>query len=164
MGHIKGTASTDDIRVGTDKRIFSRQVPEVKAPDIDEAPNQYIVKGLLKLHEQAQHLARIADDRSRPIDEYRTQTLVPDSELTITVQPQYDYMAERIESVIVTGPTGTVTLQLGDRTWALTIPASGILVIAPVSFLLQRNDYRTLTSATPGDYGLELMGWADERY
>ena len=164
MGQTKGTASTDRILVGNDRQIWSRQVEPLEAPDIDEAPNQYIVKGLLKLHEQANNLARMADDRSRPVDEYRVQTLVPDSELTITVQPQYDYMPERIESVIVTGPAGAVTLQLGDRTWALTIPASGILVIAPVSFLLSRNDYRQLTSATPGDYSLELMGWADERY
>lgn len=164
MGHIKGTASTDDIRVGTDKRIFGRQVPEVQAPDIDQAPNQYIVKGLLKLHEQMQNIARQADDRSREVDEYRVQTLVPDSELTVTVQPQYDQISERIESVLVTGPPGAVSLQLGDRTWALTIPATGILVIAPVSIVLNRNDYRILTSATPGDFSLELMGWADERY
>jgi hypothetical protein len=164
MGHTKGTASTDRIRVGTDNRIFGRQVPEVQAPDIDEAPNQYIVKGLLKLHEQMQNLARMADDRSREVDEYRVQTLTPDSELTVSVQPQYDLMPERIESIIVTGPAGAVTLQLGDRTWALTIPATGILVIAPVSLILGRNDYRILTSATPGDFSLELMGWADERY
>lgn len=164
MGHIKGHASTDDIRIGSDHRIFERQVPSVEAPDIDQAPNQYIVKGLLKMHEQLQNLARQADDRSRLVDEYRTQTLVADSELTITVQPQFDFMPERIESVLVTGPAGAVTLQLGDRFWSLVIPASGLLVIAPVSFLLNRNDYRTLTSATPGDYGLELMGWADERY
>jgi hypothetical protein len=164
MPHINGTASTDDIRVGSDHRIFQRQVPPVEAPDIDQAPNQYIVKGLLKMHEQLQNLARQADDRSRLVDEYRTQTLVADSELSITVQPQFDYMAERIESVLVTGPAGAVTLQLGDRFWSLVIPASGIIVIAPVSFLLQRNDYRILTSVTPGDYGLELMGWADERY
>jgi hypothetical protein len=164
MGHTKGTASTDDIRIGTDHRIFARQVPTVEAPDIDQAPNQYIVKGLLKMHEQLQHLARIIDDRSRPVDEYRVQTLVADSELQVTVQPQYDFMAERVESVVITGPTGAVTLQLGDRFWSLTIPATGIIVISPVSFLLSRNDYRVLTSATPGDYSLELMGWADERY
>jgi hypothetical protein len=164
MGHIKGTASTDDIRVGTDKRIFVRQVPEIQAPDIDQAPNQYIVKGLFKLHDQMQHMARIIDDRSRPVDEYRTQTLVADTELTFSIQPQYDQINERIESVIVTGPAGAVTLQLGDRFWSLVIPATGVIVIAPVSFLLSRNDYRTLTSATPGDYGLELMGWADGRY
>jgi hypothetical protein len=164
MGHTKGTASTDRIRVGADNAIFSRQVEPVTVPDIDEAPNQYIVKGLLKMHEQLQNLARQADDRSRLVDEYRTQTLVADSEMTVTVQPQYDLMPERIVSVIVTGPAGIVNVQLGDRYWTLTIPATGILVIAPVSFLLGRNDYRVLTSATPGDYGLELMGWADERY
>jgi hypothetical protein len=164
LGHTKGTASTDRILVGNDNRIWSRQVEPLEAPDIEQAPNQYIVKGLLKLHEQSENLARMADDRSRPVDEYRVQTLVADSELIVTVQPQYDFMAERIESVIVTGPPGNVSLQLGDRFWALTIPATGILVIAPVSFLLNRNDYRQLTSATPGDYSLELMGWADERY
>jgi hypothetical protein len=164
MGHIKGTASTDDIRIGSDKRIFGRQVPDVKVPDVDEQPNQYIVDGLMALHKETRNLARIADDRSRPVDEYRTQTLTPDAELVVTVQPQYDQISERIESVIVTGPAGAVTIQLGDRTWLVTIPATGVLVIAPVSLLLSRNDYRQLTSATPGDYSLELMGWADERY
>jgi hypothetical protein len=164
MPHIEGHASTDDIMVGRDKRLFARQVPSVEVPDIDQAPNQYIVKGLNQMHGQLQNLARQADNRSWIVDEYRTQTLVGDSELSVSVQPQYDYMPERIESVLVTGPAGPVTLQLGDRFWSLVIPASGLLVIAPVSLLLNRNDYRTLTSVTPGDYGLELMGWADERY
>jgi hypothetical protein len=109
-------------------------------------------------------MRRIAEDRSRPVDEYNTQTLVGTSVSTLQVNPQFDTMPERIESVLITGPAGACNLQLGDRNWALTIPASGILLISPVSLLLNRNDNRIISSATPGAYFLELMGWADERY
>lgn len=146
MGHTKGTASTDRIRVGADHAIFSRQVEPVTAPDIDEAPNQYLVKGMLKLHEQLGHLARIIDNRSRPVDEYRVQTLVVDSEQLVTVQPQYDQISERIESVFVMGPpNANCTVQLGDRTWYLVIPSTGEIIISPVSLLLSRNDVRQLS-------------------
>jgi hypothetical protein len=53
------------------------------------------------------------------------------------------------------------TLKLGKRVWNLNLPATGILVIAPVSFSLSRSDDRQLSSATSGDWSLELTGFAD---
>jgi hypothetical protein len=161
-GHAPGRANAN--RLGTDKPLFIHVQEPLEAPDIDEAPNQYIVKGLIALRKEFQNLARQADNRSRPVDEYRVQTLVADSEMTVTIQPQYDLISERIESIVITGPTGAINVQLGDRDWTLTIPASGVLVIAPVSILLSRSDNRVLTASVAGDYSMELMGWADERY
>lgn len=57
----------------------------------------------------------------------------------------------------------TMTLQLGDRVWSLTMPASGVLIIAPIAVMLQRSDLRQLTVSAPGEYSLELMGYADTR-
>lgn len=53
------------------------------------------------------------------------------------------------------------TLKLGKRVWNLLLPPTGILVIAPVQFSLGRNDDRILTSPVPGDWALELCGYAN---
>lgn len=131
--------------------MFQRVVPPVEVPDIDEMPYKYIVTGIMALAKEYGKMARIADDRSRPVDEYRVQTLVTDSESLVTVQPVYDQIPERIESIVITGPPGNISLQLGDRTWNMVVPATGVIVIAPVSLLLSRLDNRVLTPvATPG--------------
>lgn len=57
-----------------------------------------------------------------------------------------------------------ITLQLGDRFFSLTIPASGVLEMNPKGLLLTPQDARILVATFPGNYTLELMGWADERY
>jgi hypothetical protein len=115
------------------------------------------------LVKQLGDFARQVENRARVVDEYQVQSSVAASESTVTVQPIYDLVPEKIESIIITGPAGAVTLQLGDRFWNLTIPATGIIVIAPVAVLLNRNDIRQLSGA-PGSYSLELMGIADERF
>jgi hypothetical protein len=60
-------------------------------------------------------------------------------------------------------PATTMTLQLGDRTWNLTMPSTGIIVVAPVGIMLSRSDVRIFTASTSGEYTLELMGYADTR-
>jgi len=55
-------------------------------------------------------------------------------------------------------------LKLGKRAWSLELPSSGILVIAPVCINLDRNADRSLTASVPGDWSVELMGYADVRY
>lgn len=60
-------------------------------------------------------------------------------------------------------PATTMTLQLGDRVWNLTMPPSGILTVSPIAVMLQRSDLRQLTVSTSGEYTLELMGYADTR-
>jgi hypothetical protein len=130
--------------------------------DIESQPQKYTALALIHLRNEMARLAVQIEDRSRPVNEYQPQEIVGELETTITVQPQWE-TTERITSIILTGPAGPVTLQLGDRIWPLTIPATGIIVISPISIFLGRNDTRTLTAATPGQYGLELSGYCDSR-
>lgn len=145
-------------------RIFTRHAePQPVSNKEPPAPGALVASALARMAGMLSDMRRIAEDRSRPVDEYIAQTLVPASVPFLQIPPQFE-IPERIESVLITGPAGACSLQLGDRNWALTIPASGVLLISPVSLLLNRNDNRILSSATPGAYFLELMGWADERY
>ena len=68
------------------------------------------------------------------------------------------YAAEITATPLLSGTP--FTLKLGKRFWSLVMPASGILVIAPVSFSLSRSDDRILSSLVPGDWALELSGYA----
>lgn len=121
-----------------------------------------IALAFLHLRNEVSNAVKMLEDRSRPVDEYTPQTLVTEAETQITVQPNWD-MGEVITSCVITGPTGAVTLQLGDRTWNLTIPATGVIVIAPMALRISRSDNRILTAGTPGNYSVELMGYADVR-
>jgi hypothetical protein len=144
--------------------IFTRQPGNPIDPDDrQKAVFGFLAAGIHSLVKQLGDLARQIDNRAFVVDEYQVQSSVSTAESVVTVQPIYDFKPEKIESIIVTGPPGNVTLQLGDRFWNLTIPATGIIVIAPVAILLGRNDLRQLTG-TAGSYSLELMGIADERY
>jgi len=123
---------------------------------------KYIALGLAHLRNAMVLLPNMVEDFSKPVDEYRTQSLAPDSETSIIIAAQYE-TPEIIKSVVITGPTGAVSVQLGDRVWNLTIPASGVIIIAPILVCLDRDDYRMLTASSAGDYTLELMGHADSR-
>lgn len=145
--------------------IHTRQPVKPGATDEESAEPGFEYEGLQQLLEQFETIARAAENRANPVDEYNSAAVTgAGSSASVTVQPTYEYMPEKIETVIVTGPTGAITLQLGDRLWALTIPASGILVIAPVAILLGRSDSRILTPAAAGIYTLELCGIADRRF
>lgn len=123
------------------------------------------------LHEELQQfrkaigdLTKLIEDTSHRVDEYQTQA-INESNLTIFTTPDYDVYPEIIEAVMVTGPTNTAfTLQLGKRLWTLTTSAVGFFFIGPLKMSLDRDDSRVLTSATPGNWSLELMGYADVRY
>jgi len=132
-------------------------------PDLTHQQREELA--LRELNKNIGNLARQIENVSFPVDEYNSAAISgAASSVSVTVQPTYDFMPEKITSVIVTGPTGVVSLKLGDRIWALTIPATGILVIAPLALLLGRSDDRILTPAAPGVYTLELMGYADRRF
>jgi hypothetical protein len=111
-------------------------------------------------------ISRAIDDRTKPVDEYQTTSDYMGVGVTqIEVLRQFDRIAERITSIVVTGPPTTAfTLTLGDRFLNLTTDASGKIVLAPISMLLNDSDRRLLNSTTNGNWSLELMGWADERY
>jgi hypothetical protein len=134
----------------------------VETPDKEIEWPKAIAIGLTALRKEFRNLATMIEDHSRPVDEYRPQTLIADVESTITIQPQWE-VPEIIKSVLITGPTGNVTLQLGMRVWVLTIPATGFIVISPLWLVLDRTDQRILTASVAGQYTLELMGHADTR-
>lgn len=85
------------------------------------------------------------------------------------INVQANAAASNISAVYSASITATVdavaeapfTLKLGKRVWNLLLPTSGILCIAPVRFSLGRNDDRILTSSVPGDWSLELCGFAN---
>jgi hypothetical protein len=107
-------------------------------------------------------LARLIENRGYPVDEYNTGT---GTGTVLSLTPTYEYMPERIESVIITGPPSSIIIvQLGDRTWNLVIPASGVLPIAPLGVILGRSDIRQLTAASSGQYTMELMGYGQRRF
>lgn len=112
----------------------------------------------------ARHLAVLAkaeEDRSRIVEEYAgesTETATGETELTVV--PNYQG-AERITSILVTGPATTAfTLQLGGRYLTLSTDATGKCLLAPVSFFMSMTDQRTLTSVTSGSWFLQLSGYA----
>lgn len=149
-------------------RINIRDVPNVTLPDVESEPVKYVMTGIMHLAGKLEQLQFIADDYSRPVDEYNvqgSQTTGSAGETLVSVQPVYDQISEKITSMIVTGPAaGVCQVILGDRYWNLVIPATGIIVVAPIAILLSRSDSRVLTSVTSGDWGLELMGVASERF
>lgn len=149
-----------------DARINVRDTnAPIGAQDVEEFVPQYIAAGMLAMREVLGEIARQAENRSNPVDEYNSAPITgAATSNVVSVFPTYEYMPEKIESVLIGGPAGAVTLQLGDRVLPLAIPVSGILVIAPVAIMLGRNDLRQLSAATPGVYFLELMGVADRRF
>lgn len=154
------------MRNAGDGRIFARSAEQLEVPDEETGPSAaYIHSAVTNMMENLRGIRRVLDDRTRPVDEYQPGGS-SNSENVVEVLPQFDTgMAERIESVFYWGPpAATGTLQIGDITFAITIPARGWDVIAPVSFLLNRSDRRIMTLGTPGNMGMRLMGWADERY
>jgi hypothetical protein len=150
-----------------DHSFPSRIAPTVKVADTEEpTPARFMQIALARIDRMLGAISRQIDDRTKPVDEYQvTSEYSGVSILTVEVLRQFDRISERITSVLVTGPPTTAfTLQLGDRFLNLTTDASGKVTIAPVSMLLGDNDRRILTSATAGNWTLELMGWADVRY
>jgi hypothetical protein len=152
-------------KLPADAVIHTREPVPPEAADIEAMPQQFIAAGMAKLAKAQDDLARRIENRSYVVDEYQPETLTADSEMQIVVFPTYEYMPEKIEAIIIGGPpNANVTLQLGDRILPLVIPATGILPIGYVAILLGRNDPRVLTAQTAGDYFLELMGVADQRF
>jgi hypothetical protein len=140
------------------------RVPE-RAAELNGVSETALVNALAAIERNLGAVARRLASRDRLFDEYQPQAFYAndvDSVSTLPVNPEFHY--EVVQCIIVTGPvTGNVpfTLTLGARVWNLQLPATGILVMAPVLFRLKESDTRTLTSATPGDWSLELSGYAD---
>jgi hypothetical protein len=144
-----------------------RNEPKTGTPDMDTTPpNVYTFNQLARIERNLGAIARKISDRTKPVDEYEVNAVYSAAEslTTVEVLPQFE-ISELITSVLVTGPPSTAfTLMLGDRQFGLLTDASGKLTLAPVGFLLDRSMRRVLTSATAGNWTLELMGHADARY
>lgn len=148
-----------------DAVVHTRQPVNPETDDTEKESRTFEELGLADLREQLSTIARHAENRANPVDEYNSVPVSGGgSSVAVTVSPTYEYMPEKIEAIIITGPAGAITLQLGDRVWPLIIPATGILVIAPIAIMLGRSDARILTPAVPGVYSLELCGIADRRF
>lgn len=146
------------------QRINIRQVQGITAEDAERpTAGEYMAKALIAIQRHLQDIVKKQIDETKVFDEYQSVGSVPISAGSLLIQPTYEY-TERVESIIIVGPAGVVTLQLGDRFWSLTIPAAGFLILAPVAVYLGRDDTRQLTAGTPGAYSLELMGRADTRW
>lgn len=136
----------------------------------DETPlgdAEWLREAVRRFERSLSDLTSLIEDNSHRVDEYQNLSPASGGNLQVQTQPDYDVYPEIIEAVIVTGPTtGGVafTLQLGKRIWPLLMPAAGIIVIAPIKMSLDRDDLRQVSSATAGDWTLELMGYADIRY
>lgn len=155
------------MRSETGGRIYTRQAPKLTVADIENGVSaEYIHSAITQLLEQLKGLRRVTQDITRPVDEY-VPSGASNAQSQVELLPQFDeQVAERITSIFLWGTaaaTGTITL--GDMTFPIVIPARGWDVIGPVSFLLGRNDRRLMAlTGPPGDMGMRLMGWADERY
>lgn len=150
---------------GTVIHVRDKETP-IRTEDVEQVSPEYIAAGLLEMRKILKDLARQTENRSNPVDEYNTASLSGAATTNVvTLLPTYEFMPEKIVSVLVAGPAAAVcTLVLGDRQLPIIIPAAGILPIGPLGLILGRNDPRQLVSATPGTYFLELMGWADQRF
>lgn len=144
-----------------------RNMPTVRVEDSQNSPAEnYVIVAMARIQRIMQGLARQLEDRTKLVDEYSVvQEYITNNILVVEVLPTFDTINEKIESVIITGPVTTAfTLQLGDRYWSMSTDATGKCLLAPVAILLGRNDRRILTGASAGNWNLELMGIADERY
>lgn len=135
----------------------------VRADDTEqELSPGFVLNSLMALKGSLGTLARLIENRGYPVDEYQTGT---GTGTVVSLTPTYDYMPERIEAVIITGPpAGVISLQLGDRIWNLVMPATGVLTIAPLGVIIGRSDIRQLTAQASGQYTLELMGYGQRRF
>lgn len=139
-----------------------RKPVPITADALEAQPLKFIALALTQLHRQFRRVAIAIEDRSQAVDEYQSQTPTGPVTNLLQLQPQYE-SNERITSILVVGPAGAATVTLGDRVLPLTIPASGFLILSPVSFFLGRDDLRQLSTATAGQINLILGGYADTR-
>lgn len=149
------------------QRTYPRTPPTRAHDETPTGEDGWIREAVKRFERSLSDLTSLIEDNSHRVDEYQNLSPASGGNLQVQTFPDYDTYPEIIEAVIVTGPvTGNVpfTLQLGKRIWPLQLPVSGILVIAPIKLSLDRDDPRQVTSATAGDWTLELMGYADIRY
>lgn len=94
--------------------------------------------GAKRFAEQLKTLAETIENRSNLVDEYNTAAVTgAGSSSVVTVQPTYEYMPEKIESVLITGPGGPLA-SINNTGITATGPPAGALV---TSVTLQPGTY-----------------------
>jgi hypothetical protein len=145
MGRITG--------VRGDRPIFG---PTFVADEQQPPDQEFVDNANLRMLDLLADVADKTYDDTRRVDEYQDGGSVT----IIEVLPVFE-LPEVITSIIIIAPAGAVTLQLGNRIWALTVQAQGYLVMANIGIRLNRHDRRILTCASAQAMSLELMGYAD---
>lgn len=85
--------------------VSTRQPVHPYAPDREAEHPGYEAEGMAQFGEALELIARAAENRSNPVDEYNSAAISgAGSSASLTVQPTYEMMPEKIETVIVTGP------------------------------------------------------------
>lgn len=133
-------------------------------PDRESEPSEkYLMRQIGRLEDALSRISQFVDNYVRRVDEQAGSRSFSETVTSLDVIPDFE-TGEIIESIIITGPPGAVQVTLGSRHWPLVIPASGILVIAPISIKLDQRDPRNLTPNTPGGpYAMELCGRIDKQ-
>lgn len=151
------------------EEIRTRQPQPVETPSIEQVPDRYIALALVHLRNQMASLAKMAEDNSRPVDEYNSQTLAPESETTLTLQPAWE-VTEVIKGIIVTGPPTGVISVANPTPSQPAVPATGVAQQNnnnyPVQVVISANG-ATITNVsvngvavgtTAGTYGVPAFG------
>lgn len=133
-------------------------------PDRESTPTEeYIKENVEILKDAMRQITVFLDNATRLIDEHQGGQSFSELSTSIDVLPDFE-TGELIESIIIVAPpAAAVNVTLGSRHWALVIPATGFLVIAPVAIRLDQRDQRNLSCNTPGLLFMELMGHRDRK-
>jgi hypothetical protein len=110
----------------------------------DEGPltPEFIRHAIRRIYGELDNIARMTFDESRRVDEYQT---ILGNVTSLEVLPDYE-MSEVIVSIVIGAPPFSVCqLQLGNRYLQITIDQTGLRVITPVAYQLDRRDRRILT-------------------
>ena len=121
--------------------VVVRETPFVVDDDGPISP-EFIRTAVARIYGELDNIARMTFDESRRVDEYQT---VLGNITQLEVLPDYE-MGEIIHTIVIGAPPFSVCqLQLGNRYLQITMDATGLRVLAPVGFQLDRHDRRILS-------------------
>jgi len=147
-----------------DAVIHTRQPVRPETKDEEAASLGFTREGYELLSEQVANLARAIENRSNLVDEYNTAAISgAGSSASVVVQPTFEYMPEKIESIVITGPAlGSSILLAGTTGTGLSAGSliAGPVALTPGSYTI---NWSTLPGGTVGaaeknNYGLYVNG------
>ena len=145
-------------------RIVPEGTQPIDVPDAEiEPPKFYQEWALTRIKRSLDSIAAMLPDMTRLFDETAGETVYNETtgETQLNCIAEWEPASELITMILVTGPPSTAfTLQLGNRAMNMLTDASGKLLLAPVQIIVKPTSLRQLTSATAGQWFLELAGHA----